>query len=372
MSSFTERYLPRLVEETEIDELSSREYFWRDYRPWLAERGYLLRPRYQPDWVPSWKTTRTQEWAAEDKQRPNWPDNQWVHLLDATRISDKSHVMLKVCDPERHPQEVKITQFFSSELFVADPRNHCVPVYEAMSVPELTSTIILVMPLLYTMESPQFDTIGEAVECFRQIFDGVQFLDCKYDSFMVDSKALYSHPPHPWSPKKRRDFKGPPRTMSTRTRTPVKYFMIDFGLSRRYEDVGPHLELPGWGGDKTVPEFRTGELCDPFLVDVYCLGNVVREYFTQGSKYEPGKKGFDFMKELVDDMCQDDPQARPKMTEVVTRFEKIRLGLNEWKVRSRIVKRNENFVAGLFRSVFHWAGQVVPICQRIPPTPVAQ
>jgi hypothetical protein len=57
--------------------------------------------------------------------------------------------------------------------------------------------------------------------------------------------------------------------------------MIDFGLSRRYEDVGPHLELPGWGGDKTVPEFRTGELYDPFLVDVYCLGNVVREYFTQ-------------------------------------------------------------------------------------------
>ena len=29
------------------------EYFWRDHQPWLQTQGYMLRPRYHPDWVPS-------------------------------------------------------------------------------------------------------------------------------------------------------------------------------------------------------------------------------------------------------------------------------------------------------------------------------
>lgn len=31
------------------------EIFWCDHQEWLAEKGYMLRPRYRPDWVPSWK-----------------------------------------------------------------------------------------------------------------------------------------------------------------------------------------------------------------------------------------------------------------------------------------------------------------------------
>lgn len=31
------------------------ELFWRDHQVWLEEKGYMLRPRYRPDWVPSWK-----------------------------------------------------------------------------------------------------------------------------------------------------------------------------------------------------------------------------------------------------------------------------------------------------------------------------
>ena len=34
--------------------LHSNEHFWRDHQPWLQESGYLLRPRYHPDWVASW------------------------------------------------------------------------------------------------------------------------------------------------------------------------------------------------------------------------------------------------------------------------------------------------------------------------------
>ncbi len=30
------------------------EYIWIEHQPILAERGYMLRPRYRLDWVPSW------------------------------------------------------------------------------------------------------------------------------------------------------------------------------------------------------------------------------------------------------------------------------------------------------------------------------
>jgi hypothetical protein len=35
--------------------LVTTEFFWRDHYTWLKERGYTLRPRYAPDWVPSWE-----------------------------------------------------------------------------------------------------------------------------------------------------------------------------------------------------------------------------------------------------------------------------------------------------------------------------
>lgn len=34
--------------------LAELELFWRDHQKWLAEKGYMLRPRYRPEWVPSW------------------------------------------------------------------------------------------------------------------------------------------------------------------------------------------------------------------------------------------------------------------------------------------------------------------------------
>lgn len=35
--------------------LLPEELFWRDHQVWLAEQGYMLRPRYRPGWAPSWK-----------------------------------------------------------------------------------------------------------------------------------------------------------------------------------------------------------------------------------------------------------------------------------------------------------------------------
>ena len=69
----------------------------------------------------------------------------------------------------------------------------------------------------------------------------------------------------------------------TRTERPPKYYLIDFGISRRYDPKdGPPMEDPILGGDKTVPEFQTSvAACNPFPTDVYYLGNVVRKDFIQ-------------------------------------------------------------------------------------------
>ena len=58
MSSAENARSPERTEEAEEDifdgQLNEDEVWWRDHQPWLQERGYMLRPRYRPDWVPSW------------------------------------------------------------------------------------------------------------------------------------------------------------------------------------------------------------------------------------------------------------------------------------------------------------------------------
>lgn len=52
-------------------ELSKLELFWRDHSSWLEERGYMLRPRYKMNWVPSWLDKRKHWSRCEDGQRPS-------------------------------------------------------------------------------------------------------------------------------------------------------------------------------------------------------------------------------------------------------------------------------------------------------------
>lgn len=46
----------------------SREIWWSNHSEWLKNRGYLLRARYAPDWVPSWKTSAKVWFEHEDSR----------------------------------------------------------------------------------------------------------------------------------------------------------------------------------------------------------------------------------------------------------------------------------------------------------------
>lgn len=52
-----------------------------------------------------------------------------------------------------------------------DPLNHCVPLYEVLHVPGDPNSRLLVTPMLRAMNDPPFDTVGEIVDCIRQIFE---------------------------------------------------------------------------------------------------------------------------------------------------------------------------------------------------------
>lgn len=88
---------------------------------------------------------------------------------------------------------------------------------------------------------------------------------------------------HPSRPRSKRDLSGWARYY-TRTQRPVKYYLADFGLSRKFDpDGGPPLAVPIRGGDKTVPEFQKSieKALDPFPTDVYYVGNLIRQTFTE-------------------------------------------------------------------------------------------
>ena len=100
----------------------------------------------------------------------------------------------------------------------------------------------------------------------------------------MDASAMYPASFHPVEMDRRREWKGKARHY-TRTRRPPTYYLIDFGLSQRFDlRDGPALELPIKGGDKTAPEHQGDNYdipCDPFATDIYYLGSLICEKFLQ-------------------------------------------------------------------------------------------
>ncbi|KAJ7092004.1 hypothetical protein B0H15DRAFT_835013 [Mycena belliarum] len=366
---------------TDYARLNKTDIYWRDLYPWLKETGYELRPRFRPGWVPSWQL---------DGEFPLLKEDYWGLLrrqvIDAVRIADGVNVYLKSIKDEQHPFEIEITNFLCSEPLRSDPKNHCLPLLGILNPPALPGTRILVFKLLRKFDQPHFDTIGEAVEFFRQIFEGLQFMhknqvahrDCSTMNIMMDGAHLYPHGFHPYFQSKTPDYKQHPKHL-TRTQAPVKYYLIDVGISIHFDPGDEHYALPIIGADRSVPEYQgDGPMSptDPFATDVYLLGNLIRSQFIDGQydmKYymHPGREGFGFMRGLVTDMVKHNPAERPKIDEVVDRFDVIVKGLSTWKLRSRARGKEEYTILSIGRIFRHWYRRIGFMLRGVPalPTP---
>jgi serine/threonine protein kinase len=346
--------------------LAEFEIWWRDHYNFLEEKGYKLRSRYSPDWVPSWTNTNKVDINCEDGiSSPHYL------LLDARRTRDGARVLLKCIDVSRHPYEIEIGRYFSSPSLSEDPANHCVPIYEVLEVPNAEHLMILVMPLLRNATDPYFDTVGEVVDCIHQLFEGLRFMhrhhvahrDCMQLNILMDG-SMFIDAWHPSEQYMSEDLKRPARHR-TRTLSPPRYYYIDFGISRKYEASNTNpLEDPIFGGDKDVPEFKEDNFKprNPFPTDIWYLGHAIQETFLD--RYS----GVEFLSSLVSDMMHSDPAQRPNMDEVFSRFQVLRQGFSKWKLRSRVAHEDDN---SLFDFLAHWVHRIQYIVRRIPPTHIS-
>ncbi|KAH9481852.1 hypothetical protein JR316_0006382 [Psilocybe cubensis] len=266
------------------------EKFWVTMQPFLLHRGYRLRPRYDPNWVPSWR--------------------QLAVLNDAVKLDNGQKVVLKKVSTDS--QEIPLATLLSSKTWKEDPRNCSVPILDVIMIPGDDAHALLVMPQLLAFHLLPFRFFGEFSEFALQILQGLEFLhehnvahrDMCWGNIMMDiSKVIPkgSHfsrwDSHTGIPFKK--FHWKPRW----TVQPVQYYIIDFGISVRCQSK----DAKGrgrWGQDRTVPEMSKPEWCDIFMVDIYQLGNVFKECI---EKY----KGLDAFSELADAMTKTNPNDRP-------------------------------------------------------------
>ena len=92
--------------------------------------------------------------------------------MDAIRTSDGLVVALKQVPKSRYPDEEELNRFLTmSELQAGDRHNHSIPIYEILQSPLDDNVLFMAMPYLITVDMVKFTTVGEAVECFRQLFE---------------------------------------------------------------------------------------------------------------------------------------------------------------------------------------------------------
>ncbi|KAI0296112.1 kinase-like domain-containing protein [Multifurca ochricompacta] len=327
----------------EIGTLFGSELWWRDNYSVIWHSGYELRPRYHPNWEPSWRRSGKDFFSVEDGQ-----PCLLRAAIDATRRADGKRVMLKKILPEEGPYELDISRMFSSPELAQNPRNHCVPLLDIIELPN-SGQRLMVMPFLRPFNKPRFQTFGEFVAFFTQICEGLQFMherniahrDCTANNIMFDPSGMYPQGFHPLHINRSQDFKGRAKHY-TRTQQPPRYHLIDFGLSRQYTSRRA-FDRPLRGGDKSAPEHKDGGWCNPFQTDIYYLGNLVRQEFLR--KYN----GFEFMNDLVSEMTHRDPAKRPIIEVVVDKFAHICESLSGFKLRSNITSKRDPTLFSVFR-----------------------
>lgn len=162
--------------------LSDFELRWRDRQRFLEGKGYMLRARYHPEWVPSWthngkKPTRCEDFCSLPVRAPV---SSTVHvysyqlqfrpnLIDATRISDGRLVYIKRVHTSTN--EIDIASVFSDEGLKNNPTNHGVPVLDTFRDDDDVSISYLVMPFLRLMDSPGFTHVNDVVEFVDQVME---------------------------------------------------------------------------------------------------------------------------------------------------------------------------------------------------------
>ena len=78
---------------------------------------------------------------------------------------------IKIFNANSSPDERKTATKFNSQPLANDPRNHCMPVYEFIPAPGIVNDLFMVCPLLRKYDNPRFQTVGEVIAFWEQMFE---------------------------------------------------------------------------------------------------------------------------------------------------------------------------------------------------------
>ncbi|KAF8879576.1 kinase-like domain-containing protein [Infundibulicybe gibba] len=325
-----DKLYPKIINKDEI--------IWRDRYSFFLERGWELRPRYRPDWKPSWAGTSINPVDCEDSI-----SNIISIILDAKRVADGFIVCLKRVGCES--KEVQIGNFLSSPELGGRSDNHCVPILDSFTDPLSPEVEYIVMPFLRPFDDPDFWVVGEIIDFIGQMLEGLVFMhshrvyhgDLTGSNIMMDARPIY---PDGWHPIMRYASVDGANVLKPLARIdhPVRYYIIDYDCSIMLLPNESHLINDLGGHDQEVPELSFNKPFDVFKLDVFTLGNVFLKNFHQ--KY----LGLEFLVEFINYMMTRDPTSRPTAQEAFQRWQNVKSTINPSMMRWRLRKPDDQLV----------------------------
>jgi len=179
--------------------------------------------------------------------------------------------------------------------------------------------------------------IREIMDFVDQILEGLVFIhengvahcDCVMVNLLIDADAMYPEGFHPvkWSYK--RDYSGR-ATYIPRSVAGVRYYFADFGISVHIPKEEPQKFVTGvQGRDQDPPELSETVSYDPFKLDVFIIGNMLKREFCD--KFT----NTDFLSPLIQMMTDVDPEQRPTAKEALDLWievqKKIPMATKMWR-----------------------------------------
>ncbi|KAJ6478642.1 kinase-like domain-containing protein [Mycena vitilis] len=319
------------------------EQFWVDMQPCLLAQGYQLRPRYRPDWIPSWTVQINAAYEYEDRIASHCRS-----ALDATRIQDGQKVILKRVETDSN--EVGIIKYLTARK---DPRNRTIPLLDILSAPD-TSWSFLVMPYCREFNYPPFHCRNEFVDAMTQFLEGLQFMhehniahfDIAPQNMVMDESRVVPRGSHFARPQTHTGFYSRLFSWNDRcTVGPVNYYYIDFGLSFYFPEGKDTASI--YGTLRTfpnIPELSQTVPYNPFMVDIFQLGLTIRKLIDNYPDLE------DF-RPVVDAMTLTNPKDRPAPEASLAHLRNIASAMTPSTLSARIWEKDLGLWKKLWRLV---------------------
>ncbi|KAF9018052.1 hypothetical protein BDZ89DRAFT_1021737 [Hymenopellis radicata] len=315
-----------MTENALIDPFGRRplEMSWVAIQPFLESRGYRLRPRFHPNWEPSWIRKGM---TYDEGYRLRLEDSMKIvclaDLVDAIAPDGRKVILKRVAKGSN--EEAMSIQL--NALNKEDPFNHLVPLLDTIDLPN-DEQVILVMPCFRSCtEDPSFHCREEVIEYARQLLEGIVFLhshnfshrDICASNILMDSSRVVPSGFHFAAPELQEGDNC--KWVKTRRRCrvrPVKYFFIDFESVSFHPEGPENARVLGFFGQYNVmPELSLSVPYNPFKVDIFQAAWTILALFRMVQNYG----GLDDFKDFFQTFCSRRPEDRPTAAEALAAFE---------------------------------------------------